>query len=273
MLKRVLLPLTAVAAAMTLAACGSSGNNATTATDTVSPAPGVSSSPASSSASSASTPTGTATSPGPTASSQSTAPAAMPTGDAAPKNVTCSYSSDGQGSAGKAVTLPPSHPTAGGVVKAVIKTSSGAVPIQLDAAKSPCTVNSFLSLATQGFFTNTPCHRLTTSGIYVLQCGDPSGTGMGGPGYRFADELSGHDTYPAGTLAMANSGPDTNGSQFFLCYGDSSALDSQPNYTVFGKIEPAGLKVLEAVATKGTVGGTGDGAPVAKTKILGISFS
>lgn len=254
MLKRALLTLTALAAAAALAACGSSGD--TTATDTSSPAPG--------------SPTATApTSPAPTADGGPVP--ALPAGNAAPRNVTCAYPAQGT-SAGKTVTKPPASPVAGGTVNATIQMSSGDVPITLNAAKAPCTVNSFLSLATQGFFDNTPCHRLTTSGIYVLQCGDPSGTGTGGPGYSFDDETTGHDTYPAGTLAMANSGPNTNGSQFFLCYGDCSALNSQPSYTVFGKIEPAGMKVLQAIAHQGTTNGTSDGPPAAHPKITGVTF-
>src|SRR5690606_21777336 len=113
-------------------------------------------------------------------------------------------------------TTPPAEPTASGTVPATIRTSAGDLAVSLDADAAPCTVNSFLSLAQQGYFDETPCHRLTTSGIFVLQCGDPTGTGTGGPGYEFPDELTGSETYPAGTLAMANAGPDTNGSQFFV---------------------------------------------------------
>jgi len=191
-------------------------------------------------------------------------------GSAPPKDVTCSYPSDGN--AAKQVQPPPAKPLAGGTVQATIATSAGDVPITLDADKAPCTVNSFVSLVQQHYFDGTPCHRLTTKGIYVLQCGDPSGTGMGGPGYSFADELSGHDTYPKGTLAMANSGADTNGSQFFLCYGDCSALNQQPNYTVFGNISDAGLQVLAKVAQAGTANGSTDGAPKDHVKITSVTL-
>src|SRR5947209_6377383 len=105
--------------------------------------------------------------------------------------------------------------------------------IFLDTAAAPCTVNNFRSLIARHFYDNTPCHRLTTQGIYVLQCGDPSGKGTGGPGYTFADENLKGAKYPRGTVAMANSGPGTNGSQFFLVYKDTQ-LD--PNYTPFGTI-------------------------------------
>lgn len=144
-----------------------------------------------------------------------------PGGSAAPEPEarTCAYG-EAPGAV-REVTAPPSEPTASGSVSVVLETSAGNIPITLDADRTPCTVGSFLSLAEQGYFDGSNCHRLTTSGIFVLQCGDPSATGMGSPGYRYADELDGSETYPAGTLAMANSGADTNGSQFFLVYEDS----------------------------------------------------
>ena len=105
-----------------------------------------------------------------------------------------------------------------------------------------------MSLAEQGYFDDTTCHRLTTKGIFVLQCGDPTATGSGGPGYSFEDELDGSEKYPAGTIAMANAGPDTNGSQFFLVYEDT---ELPPSYTTFGTIDDAGLDVVEEVADAG----------------------
>ena len=134
---------------------------------------------------------------------------------------TCSYPADSQSGA-KDVDAPEEKPQAKGTVEATVATTAGDLAVTLDADRAPCTVNSFLSLAAQKYFDDTECHRLTTEGIFVLQCGDPTGTGSGGPGYSFADELDGSETYPAGTLAMANSGPDTNGSQFFVVYDDSS---------------------------------------------------
>jgi peptidyl-prolyl cis-trans isomerase B (cyclophilin B) len=130
-------------------------------------------------------------------------------------------------------------------------------------SRAPCTVNSFVYLASKNYFSNTRCHRLTTSGIYVLQCGDPTGTGTGGPGYRFSDENLTGATYPANTVAMANSGPNTNGSQFFLVYKNTTL---QPNYTPFGTIV-AGLSVIQKVAAAGTTNGTGDGQPKEKVVI------
>ena len=140
----------------------------------------------------------------------------------------------------------------------------------LDAEGAPCTVNSFLSLAEQEYFDDTDCHRLTTEGIFVLQCGDPTGTGSGGPGYSFADELDGSETYPAGTLAMANAGPDTNGSQFFVVYDDSSL---PADYTVFGALDEASTKTVADIAEKGTDSGASDGAPKEKVTIESVSAS
>jgi peptidyl-prolyl cis-trans isomerase B (cyclophilin B) len=157
-----------------------------------------------------------------------------------------------------------------------LATTCGAISIKLDAAKAPHTVNSFKFLADQGFFDHTKCHRLTTAAtkIYVLQCGDPKGTGTGGPGYTIPDEnltalgkpdAKGMVTYPAGTVAMANSGqPHTGGSQFFLVY---KASPLAPSYTPFGTISAAGMQVLDKIAAAGESTGNGDGAPNATVVI------
>lgn len=149
-----------------------------------------------------------------------------------------------------------------------LTTNHGDIKIAMDAAKTPHTVNSFKSLADKGFFNGTKCHRLTTQGIFVLQCGDPKGDGTGGPGYTIPDEnltalgkagADGTVTYPAGTVAMANTGqPHSGGSQFFLVY---KATKLPPGYTPFGTMDAAGLKVVEAVAKGGVSGGAQDGAP------------
>jgi peptidyl-prolyl cis-trans isomerase B (cyclophilin B) len=139
-----------------------------------------------------------------------------------------------------------------------ITTNRGAITAKLNVTGTPCTANSFTSLARQGYFDDTKCHRLTTQGIFVLQCGDPTATGTGGPGYSFDDELTGQETYPAGTLAMANSGPNTTGSQFFLVYADTPL---PPDYTVFGQVDAAGLQVVKDIASAGTANGAPDGAP------------
>ncbi len=193
----------------------------------------------------------------------------------------CSYPAAGQ--AAKTVTPPPGNPPASNPTSMVISTNDGDIPITLEPSTAPCTVNSFVSLAQQGYFDKTPCHRLTTQGYYVLQCGDPSGTGTGGPGYSFADELVKNDprlqpcasdgsvcTYNSGVIAMANSGPNTNGSQFFLVYGNS---EFPPAYTVLGHMDAAGLAVVKAIAAKGIgkVGlGPGDGSPKEPVTITSV---
>lgn len=170
--------------------------------------------------------------------------------------------------AAREVEVPPADGVAG-ETSAVIATSAGDVAITLDGDRTPCTVGSFVSLAEQGYFDDTQCHRLTTSGIFVLQCGDPTGTGTGGPGYSYADELDGTETYPAGTVAMANAGADTNGSQFFLVY-DESPLP--PAYTVFGQLDEAGLATVQAIGAAGTDTGAEDGAPAEAVTITGVTI-
>lgn len=166
------------------------------------------------------------------------------------------------------------------VIHASIATSAGTVGLELASGKTPCTVNNFTSLAKQGFFDNTKCHRLTTSTeLGVLQCGDPTGTGTGGPGYRFPNEYPTNQyrltdpalktpvVYPRGTLAMANSGPGTNGSQFYLVHQDSML---PPTYTVFGTIDTAGLATLDKVAAAGVAGSNDDGKPVVDVTIKSV---
>jgi peptidyl-prolyl cis-trans isomerase B (cyclophilin B) len=176
--------------------------------------------------------------------------------------VTCDYPADPQAATRK-VNPPPETPDVQGKVAVSMKTSIGTFGATLDADAAPCTVNSFVSLAEQGFFDKTPCHRLTTSqtGIFVLQCGDPSGTGTGGPGYTIPDEFTGKETYGAGTLAMANTGqPDSGGSQFFIVYPNTPL---PPQYTVFGQVDAAGVKAVRKVAKQGTDNAynPGDGHP------------
>jgi peptidyl-prolyl cis-trans isomerase B (cyclophilin B) len=160
---------------------------------------------------------------------------------------TCAYNVSG--TASRKVALPPKHPDFRAHYQATIHTNRGNIVINLLNSKATCAVNSFVSLASQKFYNKTSCHRLVTSGIFVLQCGDPTGTGSGGPGYQFSDENLAGAKYPAGTLAMANSGPNTNGSQFFLVYKNTPGL--QPNYTPFGTIV-SGLKIVQNVAKAGS---------------------
>ena len=150
---------------------------------------------------------------------------------------------------------------------AALETNCGTILIALDAARAPRTVNSFAFLASEQYFDQTRCHRLTTEGIHVLQCGDPTATGTGGPGYRFPDENLVGATYPAGTLAMANSGPNTNGSQFFLVYRDAPL---PPNYTPFGRVT-AGMDVIDRIAAAGVRDGSGDGSPLDDVVLTRVS--
>ena len=203
---------------------------------------------------------------------------------AAPANLgaNCQYPP----STGETASKPNNPPRTGKVptdpaqISASMSTNQGNIGLQLDNAKSPCTVNSFASLAQQGYFNDTPCHRLTTSeGLAVLQCGDPTGQGTGGPGYQFDNEYPTNQfqpddpalqepvVYPRGTLAMANAGPGTNGSQFFLVYKDSHL---PPNYTVFGTIDQTGLATLDKIAAAGTADGSQDGKPKDDVQVKSI---
>jgi peptidyl-prolyl cis-trans isomerase B (cyclophilin B) len=198
-------------------------------------------------------------------------PAATESAGSAPAagGVNCQYQATGN--AARAAELPPTSGVANtGTAELSMALSGGTVGLSLDRVRTPCTTNSFVSLASQGYFDKTSCHRLVDSGIFVLQCGDPSGTGSGGPGYQFADELTGDETYGAGTLAMANAGSNTNGSQFFIVYADSPL---PPNYTVFGKVDGPGLKVIEKIAAAGqdnSFGQAGGGKPTAPAEIESI---
>jgi peptidyl-prolyl cis-trans isomerase B (cyclophilin B) len=185
----------------------------------------------------------------------------------------CTYNEGGP--SGKKVDLPPGNPPKDLPEELTIATDRGDIKVSLDADKAPCTVNSFVSLAKQGYFDDTKCHRLTTQGLFVLQCGDPTATGQSGdtaagqsgPGYAFDSELIDNDprlqpclgqtdpqsgkevcTYTTGSLAMANAGEGTNGSQFFLVYQDSPLGSS---YTVFGRMSAAGVKVVQNIAKDG----------------------
>lgn len=176
---------------------------------------------------------------------------------------------------------PPATASTSGTVNLTLDTTIGPVPLVLDRSHAPCTVNNFVSLAQQGFFNGTSCHRLSTDpGAQLYQCGDPTGTGTGGPGYTFADEYpvpSFRDAaqqntlppailYSRGTIAMANTGvADSNGSQFFLLLGDSLL---HPSYTAFGRIADAGLPVLDAAAAGGNDGSSPLGGGVPNTPVV-----
>lgn len=187
------------------------------------------------------------------------------------ETVDCTYNETGT-EPPKEVDAPDSEAVAEGEIPVTLETSVGPLELTLDAEQAPCASHSFVSLAKQGWFDDTTCHRLTTQGIFVLQCGDPSATGSGGPGYAFDDELTGEETYPAGTLAMANSGENTNGSQFFIVYDDTRL---PPLYTVFGTVDDAAVESLQEVAKAGTDNayGNGDGAPQTEVAISSATVS
>jgi peptidyl-prolyl cis-trans isomerase B (cyclophilin B) len=200
----------------------------------------------------------------------------------------CSYTSATP--AAKKVSLPPAAPDYTDSYQATINTSQGKITFNLLNNKATCTVNSFVHLAQAGYFNNTQCHRVVTSGIYVLQCGDPYATasaklncsatskiGSGTPGYAFANENLTNAKYPAGTVAMANGGPNTNGSQFFIVYKDStSGLNgtSGPAYTPFATVS-SGLGIVQNVAKGGyscQYAQSGGGVPKKKVIIDSVTI-
>lgn len=199
-------------------------------------------------------------------------PLTMARAEALPATVTCEYPEAGDAS--REVSTPATENiSTEGTVTVTLDTTQGPIGMELDRSVAPCTVNVIEHLASEGYYDDTVCHRLTTSGIHVLQCGDPSGSGAGGPGFQFAneyptDELDGPATspviYPRGSIAMANAGPDTNGSQFFLNYEDSPLA---PDYTYFGQISEEGLATLDKVAEAGAEGGAAEGAPAEEVRI------
>jgi peptidyl-prolyl cis-trans isomerase B (cyclophilin B) len=179
--------------------------------------------------------------------------------------VTCTYAPDASGNPNLTDVGTPPDPAATpatGTVSLLMSTDQGDIPLTLDRAKAPCAAASFTYLASQQFFDGSPCHRLVNQpGFGVLQCGDPTGTGSGGPSYKYAEEVTPETTYPRGTIAMAKTAqPGTTGSQFFLCFVDTTL---PPEYSVVGTVDEAGLAVLETVAAGGIqgVGPEGDGAP------------
>jgi peptidyl-prolyl cis-trans isomerase B (cyclophilin B) len=197
----------------------------------------------------------------------------------------CAFTATPDEPAAKPAPVPPSGPVGTqGTVAATLQTDRGPIPLTLDRATGPCAVESFVSLVNAGYYDDTPCHRLTTGeSLRVLQCGDPTGLGTGGPGYTINDEpptglapadgQAGIVTYPRGTVAMAKTAaPDSGGSQFFLVYADSLL---PPEYTVFGTIGEPGLATLDAIAAAGSDGSSGnpgDGAPVTPVTIQTVAL-
>jgi peptidyl-prolyl cis-trans isomerase B (cyclophilin B) len=170
--------------------------------------------------------------------------------------------------------VPPTSLAEGKQWKLTLVTTCGTVTAQLDGAKAPQATASALFLARKDFWAGTPCHRLTTEGIFVLQCGDPTGSGSGGPGYSFGpvENAPKDGVYPAGTLAMARSNsPDSNGSQFFIVYKETKLPTDGGGYTVFGKVV-SGLDVVSKVAAGGSQP-SGDGAPLRAVSIVSATVA
>jgi peptidyl-prolyl cis-trans isomerase B (cyclophilin B) len=194
----------------------------------------------------------------------------------------CTYTDSGTSKP----SLPAATPDWSATYTATITTNRGPIVIKLANSKATCTVNSFVHLAQTNFWNNTQCHRVSNeAGLYMLQCGDPTAkatetlacsgsknvAGSGGPGYQFSDENLTGAIYPPGTIAMANSGPNTNGSQFFLVFANTSL---SPNYTPFGTIT-SGLDILQNVGKAGTTctyAGAGGGVPKDKVIISSVSI-
>ena len=141
---------------------------------------------------------------------------------------------------------------------AVVKTNMGTYSAVLDATKAPGAVNNFVSLARNKYFDGTTCHRAIPG--FMVQCGDPTATGSGGPGYKFADELPAAGEYKIGSLAMANSGPNTNGSQFFVITGDQG-VSLPPNYTLFGQVTDGLDSTVTALDAAGNDDPSSNGVP------------
>ncbi|TDC47162.1 serine/threonine protein kinase [Actinomadura sp. KC345] len=193
-----------------------------------------------------------------------------PAGSSAPGAETCTYPPNKTGGEVKDVGTPVARPSVL-PTGATIDTDLGLLDLELDHEKAPCALNSLAFLAGRKYFDGTTCHRLTSDPtLKVLQCGDPSGTGTGGPGYRFPDENTTGVRYTRGTVAMANAGPDTNGSQFFILYDD--APDLPASYPVIGRVR-SGMEVVDKVAEAGTAGGSQDGEPKQKITITELRTS
>jgi cyclophilin family peptidyl-prolyl cis-trans isomerase len=201
-----------------------------------------------------------------TSSSAPTSSAAAATTNA-DGTIACTYSPDESGNPNLSDVGTPPTPEATptqGTATLLMSTNQGALTLTLDRATAPCAAASFSYLAGQKFFDGSSCHREVNQPTFgVLQCGDPSGTGQGGPTYKYAEEVTPETTYPRGTIAMANSGEGgTTGSQFFLVFTDAQL---SPDYTVVGTVDEAGLAVLDQIAAAGNDGSfeptPGGGAP------------
>ena len=170
------------------------------------------------------------------------------------------------------VGVPSGDVPTSGTQAVTMSTNFGDIGLTLDQENAPCAAGALVYLAEQGFFDDTNCHRETNSpNLQVLQCGDPSGTGRGGAAFDYPTQATGEETYPRGTVAMANSGQGSDGSQFFLVFGDS--LEGNPNYTVVGTIDEAGLAVLDSIAARGIADGAADGPPAEPVTITAMTVA
>jgi len=172
-------------------------------------------------------------------------------------------------------TLPDKSTAAGKTFIATVTTSCGLITMELDGTKAPQTVASFLGLAKGGYWADSPCHRLTTAGIFVLQCGDPTGTGSGDPGYGYGVENAPADfTFAPGTLAMARTqDPKSNGGQFFIVY-KKTVLQDAVGYSIFGKIT-SGMGIVDKIAAAGATpaDASQNTAPVQPISILKVDVA
>lgn len=189
------------------------------------------------------------------------------------ETVTCEYNETGDASRDVPTPQGKNIP-AKGEVTVNFATKQGDIEMTLDRSLAPCTVNAITDMISAKYYDDTVCHRMTEGTLSVLQCGDPTGKGSGGPGFQFANEyptdeaddasMSQPALYPKGSIAMANAGEDTNGSQFFINYKDSQL---PPAYTYFGDLTEKGQKTIDAIAAKGVKDGQSDGAPAEEVRI------
>lgn len=189
------------------------------------------------------------------------------------ETVTCEYNETGDASRDVPTPQGKNIP-AKGEVTVNFATKQGDIEMTLDRSLAPCTVNAITDMISAKYYDDTVCHRMTEGSLSVLQCGDPTGKGSGGPGFQFANEyptdeaddasMSQPALYPKGSIAMANAGEDTNGSQFFINYKDSQL---PPAYTYFGDLTEKGQKTIDAIAAKGVKDGQSDGAPAEEVRI------
>jgi peptidyl-prolyl cis-trans isomerase B (cyclophilin B) len=185
----------------------------------------------------------------------------------------------------KEVGTPPTNPPRTGRQTMTITSNLGVIKIEMDTEKAPCASASFTFLAAKKFFDNSSCHRLVTEGIRVLQCGDPTGTGSGGPSYRYQEEnlpIGRRPAYPAGTVAIAKAqDPATSGAQFFILYEDvdqelTDQQTGQPGYAVLGRVTE-GMDIVRKIAAGGHDGAfepaPGGGHPKSPLKFVTVTVS